>query len=371
MGTRRHVDFDFKEQFMRLAMLAAVSASPLVMLSLVGLGDAQTSQSMRVSGPVVHENLAVYFIHGRSAPGKVPLTLEEGLAKGIVKVRETSNVNQLEIENLGDREVFIQSGDIVKGGKQDRTLMVSLILSPKSGPVPIASFCVEQGRWSPRGREDAKSFATASASVPSRELKLAMKAPLPVATPTADPFRGGRLASMFADETGQRQQRVWDNVRATQSKLTRRLGAQVTSVQSASSLQLALENEKLVAAQQGYVDALKAAGESGDDIVGFAFAINGTLNSADVYPSNGLFRKMWAKLLSASAIEAIGHKDGPSVAPPTIEQVQAFLAGADAGKASEKPLNAGVRLETREAATAYLFETSRGATWVHRNYLAR
>jgi ARG and Rhodanese-Phosphatase-superfamily-associated Protein domain len=356
---------------MRLAMLAAVSASPLVMFSLVGLGDAQTPESVRVSGPVVHENLAIYFIHGKSAPGKVPLTLEEALAKGIVKVRETSNVNQLEIENLGDQEVFVQSGDIVKGGKQDRTLMVSLILPPKSGRIPIASFCVEEGRWSARGREDARNFATASASVPSREMKLAMKAPIPAAPPTADPFHTSRVTSLFANETGLRQQQVWDNVRRTQTKLSHRLGAQVRSVQSASSLQLALENEKLIDTQKGYVDALKAAGESEGDIVGFAFAINGTLNSADIYPSNGLFRKMWAKLLNASAIEAIGHKDEPNVAPPAVDKVKAFLAAAEAGNAKDKPLNAGVQLEVREADAAYLFETSRGGAWVHRNYLAR
>ena len=80
---------------------------------------------------------------------------------------------------------------------------------------------------------------------------------------------------------------------------------------------------------------------------------------------------MWAKLLNASAIEAIGHKDDPNVAPPSIETVTAFLAQAEAGKASEKPLNAGVQLETREADTAYFFETARAGGFVHRNYLAR
>ncbi len=138
-----------------LLALAAISTSPLVMFSLVGIGGAKAPDGFRVSDPIVHENLAIYFIHGKSEAGKVPLTLEEAMAKGFVRVRETSNVNQLEIENLGAEEVFVQSGDIVKGGKQDRTLMVSLVLPPKSGSVPIASFCVEEGRWSPRGREDA------------------------------------------------------------------------------------------------------------------------------------------------------------------------------------------------------------------------
>jgi hypothetical protein len=370
---------------MRWTLLAAVSVSPLMLLSFAGLGGAQTPEQQRISGPVVYENLAVYFIHGKSAPGKVPLTLDEAMAKGVVNVRETSNVNQLEIENRGVDEVFVQSGDIVKGGKQDRTLMVSLVLPPKSGAVPIASFCVEEGRWNARGREDAKNFSTASAAVPSRELKLAMKAPMPAAA-TPEPGNagtnadGGRMqlaGNTPVTETGTRQQQVWESVRKTQTKLAGTLGSSVRSAQSASSLQLALENEKLMDAQKLYIKALKAAGESGDDIVGFIFAVNGELNSADVYPSNGLFRKMWTKLLTASVIEAIGHKDQPAVAPPAVEAASAFLAAAEGGKSSEKSLNAGVRLETREADKAYLFETARAASpsapasWVHRNYLAK
>ena len=116
----------------------------------------------KVSGPHVHENLAIYFIHGNSADGPVPLTLSEALAKGRVQVIETGRVNELQIENTGDEEVFVQVGDIVKGGKQDRVLTVSLVLPPKSGMIPIASFCVEQGRWSARGTEDHAKFTSAT-----------------------------------------------------------------------------------------------------------------------------------------------------------------------------------------------------------------
>ena len=76
--------------------------------------------------------------------------------------------------------MYVQSGDIVKGGKQDRVLMVSMVLPPNSGRLPIESFCVEQGRWQARGREDVSRFASADAALPSREAKLAMKAPKPV-----------------------------------------------------------------------------------------------------------------------------------------------------------------------------------------------
>src|SRR5207237_1776257 len=77
----------------------------------------------KLSGPYTHGNLAVFLIHG---PDKLKnrefLTLEEGIAKKVVIVHETSNVNELAIENTGDTDVYVQSGDIVKGGKQDRTI---------------------------------------------------------------------------------------------------------------------------------------------------------------------------------------------------------------------------------------------------------
>src|SRR5262245_51576810 len=91
-------------------------------------------------------------------------------------VHETGSVNELTIENVSPRDdAFIQAGDIVKGGRQDRTLAYDLILGPKSGKVPIPSFCVEQGRWSRRGREDDGRFHASSDQLVTKELKLAAK----------------------------------------------------------------------------------------------------------------------------------------------------------------------------------------------------
>ena len=62
------------------------------------------------------------------------------------------------------------------------------------------------------------------------------------------------------------------------------------------------------AGQAAYISALQGAGESGDDIVGYVFAINGKVNGGDVYPSNALFRKMWTKMLAANVTDAIVKK---------------------------------------------------------------
>jgi hypothetical protein len=341
----------------RRALLALAASS----LAVMGLGqNPARADEYRVSGPVVHENLAIYLVHGTSAAGAVPLTLDEALRKGAVTVHETGTVSELQIENLGTDEVFIQAGDIVKGGQQDRVLSVSLVLPPKSGRLPIASFCVEQGRWAARGKEDVKTFATASASVPSREAKIAIRAP---AAPAA--ARSAVPASP--------QQQVWARVRKVQDGLSANLGAAVRAAASQSSLQLSLENEKLKDAQDAYLKLLLKEGEKADDVVGYVFAIDGKLNSAEVYPSNGLFRKMWPKLLKASITEAIGQKNSGAADPvPTNDAALAFLDQAAKGAASETPLPASVRLETRQAENAFYFETRRAdGAFVHRSYLAK
>ena len=58
-------------------------------------------------------------------------------------------------------------------------------------------------------------------------------------------------------ETGNRQQEIWAKVRKVQDGLSSNLGVKVNAAASQSSLQLALENEKLKDAQSGYLAALR------------------------------------------------------------------------------------------------------------------
>ena len=366
---------------------ASLGTAIAALLSL-SLPTAAPADENRISGPHAHENLAVYLIHGPSASGPVPLTLQEAIAKDAVRVVETGSVNQLEIENIGTEDVFVQAGDIVKGGKQDRVLTISMLLTPATGKIGIGAFCVEQGRWSARGSEDVKRFASADAALPSREAKLAMLLPAkPAPEPTPiGPTTGARVAGLYEqrqaalpDDTSTRQRDVWAKVRSTQDKLSGSLGAAVAAPQSQSSLQLSLENERLKKAQQAFVAALRPVAEKDADVVGFVVAVNGKLSSADVYPSHGLFRKMWAKQLNASVTEAIGETASQTAATPsdrpaapTLDAVKAFLAGADKGKASERLIAGRMKLETRDADEVLLVQASRAdGSFVHRNYLAK
>jgi hypothetical protein len=332
-----------------MRLVALFASLSLGLSALAGTGT-------QVSGPVAHDNLAVYFVHGSAAQGVVPMTLEEAIAKGHVKVGETGSVNELMAENVGDDEVFVQAGDIVKGGRQDRVLSVDLLLPPHSGRLLIAAFCVEPGRWSARGQEDPRQFSTSTVAMPSHEAKLAIQS-----------YVAGVPANAAA-----RQAEVWAEVRKKQEELTRSVGTSVAATASPSSLQLSLENAKLREAQTAYFDALRSAGESADDIVGYVFAINGKITGGDVYASSALFRKMWPKLLVANITEAISEKNGVSASPPSLDDVQTFLTAADSISPSERALNNGVRLAIGGGNSYVFMEIKRAdGGLVHRNYLAR
>jgi hypothetical protein len=344
---------------MSATLLRLMATSWIAVLALVTPARCNPADEYTISPPLAYENLTVYFVHATAPRGPVPLTLQEALESHKIRVIETETVNELAVENLSDEKVFIQSGDIVTGGRQDRALTVSLILPPHSGRISIAAFCVESGRWSPRGAEDGKTFSVASATVPSREAKIVMSAPQSAAP------------SVPTNEYVSPQQAMWAEARRIQQKLSNNLKVEVAEPQSPTSLGLTLANEKLQRATTAYVAALQPGGERDDDVVGYVFAVNGRVNSAAVYASNGLFRKMWPKLLRASAVEAIGA-GRQNAQSPTADDVRTFLKSAESGPASDRQLTALVKQQTRDSEHALFVETQQSdGPWVARSYLAK
>lgn len=306
--------------------------------------------ALKVTGPYTSGNLAVYLIHGKNQiKHQKFLTLNEAMLKGKVVVHETSNVNQLAVENIGNVAVFIQSGEVVKGGKQDRTLQHDMILPPKSGKVPVKSFCVESGRWNTRKGESSKRFSGSNNFVPSKGIKLAAKS-----KPS--------------------QRKVWNAVSSFQNKYVSKGYRNAKSRVSPSSLQLTMEAKAVKKLSKKYVTDLKPVVKDKPNAIGYAFAINGKLNSADVYASSGLFRKLWPKLMLASAQEAAAEdQKGKTFTPPESEAVMNYLKTSNQGKTVKQKLSADNVYLKRETAKSLYSESRTGKTgsWVHKNYLTK
>ncbi len=374
-----------------LVCLAALVA--LLPGSLLAAEPPKPAQpNYRLSGPYTHGNLTLFLIHGEDQlKGRKILTLEEALEQKKVIVYETRVVNQLLIENISvDCEVFIAAGDIVKGGDQDRILSFDLVIPPQSGKKPLACFCCESGRWARRTGEENRSFSSSRDQIATRTLKLAARA-----------------------EFSQAQ--VWKHVAMAQQQLSTNLKIKVQDGKSESSLQLSLENKMLVETVNVYDRKLAPAIQGQKDVIGYAFAINGHLNSIDVYASSELFLKLWPKLLKASCVEAVAElppgalflrMDAPPLLVPrpdaekpgqrgrlvkaaqrlakaaqarafptvTAEQVKAFMADAAKGKMTEKDIGNQLKQIQQETEKAIQFETriqALPAAPLRRNILAK
>ncbi|MHC4198651.1 MAG: ARPP-1 family domain-containing protein [Planctomycetota bacterium] len=347
-----------------------------------------------VSGPYAHENLAVYLVHGADKiKGKSFLTLEEALAKKLAVLHETGNVSKLAIENVSlTDEIYVQSGDIVKGGKQDRVIAHDFIVPAKSGKMPIASFCVERGRWSKRGKESATQFLVSDGQLSTKALKMAAKksgsqqevwrevanAQARLAANVGGATRRDTRHTSAVSQAGAAREAQQVIVNVQLQELTDADTAQiglnsmnqpgqrsVLGYVSPTSLQLTLESKKVKEAAEKYTKALAGVVEGRDDVVGFAFAINGEANSADLYASRALFRKLWPKLLKAAAVEAVAElkkdEENKKVAHPAAGYLVAefFTKLDEEGEkvaVSEKEITKRVRMKTKESDEVILFE---------------
>jgi len=342
-----------------------------------------------VSGPYTHKNLTIFLLHDAGqSQSRAPLTLQEAMKRKLVIVRETGDVNRLTIQNRSSQDVFVQAGDIVKGGQQDRVLALDLIVPPKSGRIPIDAFCVEQGRWSRRGNEAVTAFSASDNALASKDLKIAAKARRSQGDVWANVSKTQEILAMkMADPQSAPPAPVRARRGAGSSAAggeSRRIGGgptgfgsvvSVTDRASPSSLQLTLENKLVKDTANDYIKNLSSIINGKRDVVGFVFAINGQINSADVYSSNALFAKLWPKMLEASAIEAIAElKAEEKSRPVDVSAIKAFLRESHTGKAETKKVTARTSVVKSETGKNLFFETrdsSRNGKWVHRNYITK
>lgn len=304
-----------------------------------------------LSGPFKHKNLTFYLVHGaNSLKGKTPLTLEEAMERRDVVVHETGDVNELSIENVSrSDEVFVQAGDIVKGGQQDRMLAVDLIVPAHSGRMPIDSFCVESERWVARGAESRVEFNSSAEYAPSKDLKMAAR-------------------------QSKSQGEVWDKVAEAQEKLSAATNSNTASGVSRSSLPLTLENHRVRSDAGDYTKFLSDIVDYKSDVIGIVMVINGKINSADIYGSTALFVKLWPKLLKAAAIEAVAESSekDPSQSTATTDDVVAFLDTAEGSPITEEStVTDRIRLITRTSETSLFLTSLDRDTVLHRNYLVK
>ena len=90
--------------------------------------------------------------------GSEIISLQQGLRTGMITISErgtasTENVHWVRLTNKTNKPVFVGSGEILIGGRQDRMVTKDTLLLPAGKDQYIPVMCVEEGRWSEKEKK--------------------------------------------------------------------------------------------------------------------------------------------------------------------------------------------------------------------------
>ena len=316
-----------------------------------------------VSKPVQHENLTIFPVLSTSLRSDDRfITLNEGLKAGTVEILELgarldavrpaeeglqaaanesgpeqpaveddaetpetriedstfgdNDVNRLVVINRSGKPLYLMPGEIIVGGSQDRTIGEEMVIAATGKPVPIDVYCVEHGRWGARD-------VTAASLVLGEVAGESADAEVLASEANSGKFvaQAGSLSksSRRAVQAGEGQQKVWDEVAKAN-------GATGVSWSSGAFTANYVDKDVLERLKP-YLDALSDSISNQERIVGVVVAINGKIETVDVFESTPLFLKLWPQLMKSYALDALPVREATDAKKTTMRsEAEAFLA---------------------------------------------
>ncbi|MFN7836618.1 MAG: ARPP-1 family domain-containing protein [Bacteroidota bacterium] len=212
------------------------------------------------------------------------LSLHQAMLNNQIVISESGvggSVNTLIGRNLSADTLFIMSGEILQGGKQDRVVARDMLIPPGEGRVKIPVFCVEKGRWKYKGESNDQKF--------SEYYGMANE----------------HLRDIIDHKKG--QQDVWEEV----SKSNKRDG--VNSGTDAYTDHA--NNRNFRRSEQEYLDFFQRLFENDETVIGVLTVTGNRVEGVDLFINNNLFKQEYPKLLYSYIDEAITYG-----APITVSQ---------------------------------------------------
>ena len=314
-----------------------------------------------VGEAIIHGNLSIFPVSSRTPKEEDRfLTLAEGLKAGTVEVSELganqapgndrqtprqpsqagnrvrqaneadnvsnsgNEVNTLLVVNKSKQPLYLMPGEILLGGDQDRAVAQEVVIAPGQKPVPIAVYCVEHGRWGRRDPQELRAYlqeATANAAAAESVALATGGAGDAVKQANSGKFIGslgslskkGRVAVQGAKNQG----RVWDEVAEENDKggVKSKSGAFTGNYAEAEA----------VKRLEPYLEKLQKPVAGTKNVLGVIVAINGKMESTDVFESTPLFKKLWPQLLKSYALDAANTPPTKTSKASQREDAQAFF----------------------------------------------
>lgn len=225
---------------------------------------------VELSSPIEYENLRIYPIELRYSLDRTDyLTLDEAVAKGLLEIKEVGSgqVSAVHVKNHGKAPVFIMTGEIVTGAKQDRMIKEDVLIPAKSGWVKVPVFCTERGRWVAKSETFNAPKMAASGKV--------------------------RQKARIYEE----QSRVWAEV----SKAKRSLDV----AGATEAFQDVYNDEKVRKEAKAYQDRLSSIPKTKKRTIGVVVTVDDQILAVDIFANHNLFSSLWEKLLNSYIVDAL------------------------------------------------------------------
>ena len=219
------------------------------------------------------------------------MSMADALDRGVLVVEElaSAQVSRARFINKSrDRMIFLMAGEVLTGGKQNRTLQSDALLGPSSSTV-LPLYCVQKGRWRGGGK-----FSSGSLVAPQA------------------------VRERAAAKAG--QDAVWSEV----ARANRRLKSATASDDLAAAMGKP-ENARRLASLRGRITPHLPRG-----CVGVVVAVRGRIVGADLFNSPELLAALRDKVLNSYLSQyawplPVRRRARVGIREVTAEQVRAYL----------------------------------------------
>jgi hypothetical protein len=251
-----------------------------------------------VLAPRRYGGLTLYPIElARGSSEFRPRTLDEAIDRGDLIVREIGEgrVNEVHVRNRGSQPVFILSGEIMTGSKQDRISSADVLVPPRSGWIVLEVYCVEHGRWTKTSEDFGTKRSLANAGI-------------------------RQMAQAAAPQT-----EVWENV----AEKARSVGVEQSERGAFNEI---YDAESVQSRLAPYRKKLRPIVTS--RTAGMAAVVGRRVIAVDLFANPSLLRALWEKLLDSYALDALAQESRGLGYEPDERDIQRMLRQAASDRAS-------------------------------------
>lgn len=247
-------------------------------LNAITVGDAVEYKNLRIFPLIAQKTLSTQHY----------VTLDEAVDKGWLKMKEvgTGQIEFVEMKNTGPKIVFIMTGEVISGAKQDRMTKEDILLGAKSEWIRVPVYCVEHGRWVSVTPE----FQSAKVLVPNAVRQRA------------------KITESQSD--------VWEEIAQSQDELG--IASETGTVRSN------YQDAGVQHTVDEYARAFKAIPTLSSLTVGVVVTTENRIICCDLFAHNKLLQKLWNKLIQSYAMDAL-HSERGTVTKRTIEEFLTHL----------------------------------------------